>query len=71
MTYNFSSYEFALFVMFYSTRLKFYLLFESLVANYTSLERRRRIHTEAKAKVVASDWEIEFIQLLAALFIVH
>ena len=32
---------------------------------------RRRIKTEEKAKVVASDWGEEFIQFLAALVVLH
>ena len=32
---------------------------------------RRRLETEAKAKVIASVWGTEFMQFLAALAIVH
>ena len=32
---------------------------------------RRRIKTEERAKVVAADWDMELIQFLAALAILH
>ena len=36
-----------------------------------TLAHRRMIYTEEKAKVVATDWETEFIQSLATLAILH
>ena len=42
-----------------------------MCAKIYKMDKRRRIKTEEKVKVVASVWGKEFIQFLAALAIVH
>ena len=47
------------------------VLVEAITTVVEVIFHRRRIYTEAKAKVVPSVWGAEFIQFLAALATVH